>query len=129
MNDKIMVGPNQDKVLFAEFIEFCDNKPRDQYIPHSSWKMCAVGQFALVKGLEFQRGVIPSNEIFASRANYPKEIKFIEDITGFKYNKENSEAGNILSCLLEEDGYGVPYNYGDFTDFLKACLPTINEVV
>lgn len=41
----------QNKELFKEFVAFCQAQPADKSIDNDSWESCAVGEFALTKGV------------------------------------------------------------------------------
>jgi|GEM_PF-5303889 len=104
---QLIIGEGQNKALFLEFIQFCDNKPKDEVINHEGWDDCAVGQFFNTKSVAF--------------IGY-SQMPLVDTLLGsFKGSKQS------LHWLV---GSGIcPSTFGEFTEFLKSYLPNINETV
>jgi hypothetical protein len=116
----------QDKQLFKEFVAFCQSQPKDKPIDHSSWKTCAVGDFAATKGLSIQSGVICLTE--KSKALNPdlplitpEERIFFESLIG-ELTDHWINASSLLRLLASGKRYLLGPDiatYGEFSDILS----------
>ena len=93
----------QDIQLFKEFIQFCEEQPKDTTIDHSgSWSDCAVGKF-----FNWQDCDEDTDKVQVLLGNYW-----------------------LNSSLANRIGNGeCPSNYGDFTTFLKLELDKLGVMV
>ena len=89
----------QDKELFKQFVEFCDNQPKGKVINHDWWCTCAVGEFLKSIGIKVYSGT--------TSLNTPEIRKILGD---------NSPLWKALEARF------CPDNYGEFTEFLKQYL-------
>lgn len=91
----------QDKELFKEFVSFCESRPADKKINHSSWRDCAVGEFADYLGVS-----VKSTSDCRT---------FITKLLG-EYTDDKGTLCGRISCAV------CPDTYGEFTAFLKEYL-------
>lgn len=121
----------QDKQLFKEFVEFCESQDDYKLINHSTWKTCAVGEFALTKGVIFQEGFLRCEENMHMEGGdkckpYTAEEKLFMQklIDDDLINIENYSVDNTLYDLLSTGHINFTHcnYYDDFTSILKEFL-------
>lgn len=88
----------QNKELFKQFVEFCDNQPKYKDINHMLWSTCAVGEFLSSTGIELAD--------HANTSNTPVIMWVLGN-------------GSLFSLINTRSS---PERYGDFTLFLKEYL-------
>ena len=110
----------QDNQLFKEFVEFCDNQPKDKRINHQYWSTCAVGEFASSIGKPLRDGyLLPVGCGDEDEEHFhisQQEREFFNNLFGSIYEDMDSPnlQNKISSCCLG--------TYGVFTDMLKTYL-------
>ncbi len=111
----------QDKALFQEFVNFCDNQPKDKEIDHSSWESCAVGEFALSKF-----GVVSIEEDYllddGRTLHMEPEIHSILSCLFGERFCEEAKDNPLLDSIANCGGFNSHHTYGEFTQFLKEYL-------
>lgn len=90
--------------LFLKFVEFCEKQPIHRPIIHNSWLDCTIGDFYRDLGEEISYG---SDITLAAKLLNSRPFS-------------DARVGSIYSDLNSAKNKGVPYNYGDFTVWLKA---------